>query len=218
MKKINLMSIKYKDLKLEQREAVKIRGYFANEFESIEAMHNHKQNNFIYKYPSIQYKVIDNNPMILGIEQGVDILNKNNIPFIEQIKISEEIVSVNDIEINYSKQYFGISESYIEYEFLSPWIALNQNNIKSYIENDYEGKMETLTRILIGNILSCSKSLGYTVENEISVGLDIYETSINFKNKKMRAFKGKFITNFEMPDYIGLGKSCSKGYGTIKKL
>ena len=31
----------------------------------------------------------------------------------------------------------------------------------------------------------------------------------------MQAFTGEFITNFKLPDYIGLGKGVSHGYGTI---
>jgi hypothetical protein len=34
----------------------------------------------------------------------------------------------------------------------------------------------------------------------------------------MTGFKGMFAVNFELPDYIGLGKSVSRGFGTIKRL
>jgi len=30
-------------------------------------------------------------------------------------------------------------------------------------------------------------------------------------------FKGTFSVNFELPDYIGLGKSVSRGFGTVKQ-
>jgi hypothetical protein len=34
----------------------------------------------------------------------------------------------------------------------------------------------------------------------------------------MIGFKGTFAVNFELPDYIGLGKSVLRGVGTIKKV
>jgi hypothetical protein len=34
----------------------------------------------------------------------------------------------------------------------------------------------------------------------------------------MKGFKGTFAVNFELPDYIGLGKSVSRGFGTIKRV
>ena len=33
----------------------------------------------------------------------------------------------------------------------------------------------------------------------------------------MIGFFGTFQVNFNLPDYIGLGKSISRGFGTIKK-
>ncbi|MDD3175568.1 MAG: CRISPR-associated endonuclease Cas6 [Candidatus Nanoarchaeia archaeon] len=32
------------------------------------------------------------------------------------------------------------------------------------------------------------------------------------------AFKGDFKINFILPDYIGLGKSVSRGYGNVRKV
>ncbi|MDZ7899258.1 MAG: CRISPR-associated endonuclease Cas6 [Arcicella sp.] len=34
----------------------------------------------------------------------------------------------------------------------------------------------------------------------------------------MMAFGGTFMTNALLPDYIGLGKSVSRGFGSIVKL
>jgi len=36
-----------------------------------------------------------------------------------------------------------------------------------------------------------------------------------FKNQEMLTFQGKFVTNAVLPDYVGLGKSVSRGFGTI---
>jgi len=34
----------------------------------------------------------------------------------------------------------------------------------------------------------------------------------------MVGFKETFAVNFELPNYIGLGKSVSRGFGTIKRI
>lgn len=31
-------------------------------------------------------------------------------------------------------------------------------------------------------------------------------------------FKGTFVVNFELPDLIGLGKSVSRGFGTVRRI
>jgi len=33
----------------------------------------------------------------------------------------------------------------------------------------------------------------------------------------MIGFKGNFMVNFEIPDYWGIGKSVSRGFGTLVK-
>jgi hypothetical protein len=34
----------------------------------------------------------------------------------------------------------------------------------------------------------------------------------------MTGFEGTFAVNFELPDLIGLGKSVSRGFGTVKQV
>ena len=43
--------------------------------------------------------------------------------------------------------------------------------------------------------------------------------STNFGKNRIThvGFVGKFKVNFKIPDYLGLGKSVSRGFGTIKK-
>lgn len=54
-----------------------------------------------------------------------------------------------------------------------------------------------------------SKGLGYVVTEEIKVSkLDVYPAKepVWLKGVRMIGFKGTFAVNFELPDYIGLGK------------
>ena len=34
----------------------------------------------------------------------------------------------------------------------------------------------------------------------------------------MIGFKGGFMTNFMIPNHLGLGKSVARGFGTVKKV
>ena len=47
--------------------------------------------------------------------------------------------------------------------------------------------------------------------------VNVEEKSTQFKENKMIAFSGSFIVNALLPDEIGLGKSVSRGFGTIKR-
>ncbi|MBC7362911.1 MAG: CRISPR-associated endonuclease Cas6, partial [Candidatus Aminicenantes bacterium] len=70
-----------------------------------------------------------------------------------------------------------------------------------------------------GNILSMSKSLGYTVTEPIRAEIKNFkEVSAKLKDVPMIGFLGTFSVNFEIPDYWGIGKSVSRGFGTVKKV
>ena len=49
-----------------------------------------------------------------------------------------------------------------------------------------------------------------------------YEAASNLRRPSsfdgVIGFLGTFQVNFDFPDYIGLGKSVSRGFGTIKKI
>jgi hypothetical protein len=47
--------------------------------------------------------------------------------------------------------------------------------------------------------------------------VNVKSKATNFKDTKMVAFQGNFITNALLPDEIGIGKAVSRGFGTIKK-
>lgn len=36
--------------------------------------------------------------------------------------------------------------------------------------------------------------------------------------QRKAGFKGTFAVNFDLPDLIGLGKSVSRGFGTVRKI
>ena len=106
----------------------------------------------------------------------------------------------------------------MKYKFITPWLALNQNNIKKYTAADLIEKEEILKRVLIGNILSFSKGMDYTVDETIKVKLDLNQIDVKFKQKEMLAFIGEFFINFEIPDNFAIGKGISRGFGTVKKI
>lgn len=218
IKKIEIFEIKYTDIDVSVSTSTMIRGYFANKYKEIDEMHNHNGDKFIYRYPNIQYKVINNNPVIVGINKGAEILKEKNIFCEDNIKIGNNEIVSNQRKIISQKVSFGICKEIQKYEFVTPWLALNQTNIKKYKSLDIIEKNILLEKIIIGNILTISKGMEYTVEDKIRVRLDLEEVSVKLKGNSMIGFKGYFYTNFEIPDDLGIGKSISRGFGTIKRV
>ncbi|MBW1911526.1 MAG: hypothetical protein JRJ11_18640 [Deltaproteobacteria bacterium] len=63
-----------------------------------------------------------------------------------------------------------------------------------------------------------SESLGYTVPAPIEIKIiKLKEVPTKLKGNPMLGFLGAFPVNFEIPDYWGIGKSVSRGFGTVKR-
>jgi hypothetical protein len=73
--------------------------------------------------------------------------------------------------------------------------------------------------MLVGNLLSLAKGLGWHVENPIIANVQhlLRERKITYKNTPLIAFDVTFSTNVFLPDYIGLGKSSAMGYGVVRR-
>lgn len=194
----------------------KLRGYFANRFNEV-LFHNHNENgDFRYGYPLIQYKVIKNQPVIIGINEGAELIVKHFLD-IDNIKLGN--INFNkptgNLKIENEKLEVSESEKY-SYEFCSPWLGLNQNNYNEYLKS--ENKEVFLKGKLVGNILSFAKGINWWIDKKISIDvLNFVECDVNYKNRKLQGFRGEFITNIKLPNNIGLGKSVSKGFGRIER-
>ena len=60
--------------------------------------------------------------------------------------------------------------------------------------------------------------MGYTADEIIKVKLNLKQRDVKFKGNDMKGFVGEFYTNFQIPDNFALGKSISRGFGTIKSI
>ncbi len=198
-------------------DASKLRGFFATKFNEYILLHQHQADKFIYKYPLIQYKIINGTPMIQSINEGVEVLKEIYDKY-DEISLAGNKYTINERSIIVKEQDFGLSEKFQKYKFITPWFALNQENYERYYSSTREEQHILLRKTLIGNLLSISKTLGYTVPDEIKVDTSIKLKKIRLKETNIMGFTGTFITNFEIPDYMGIGKSVSRGFGTVKQL
>ncbi len=212
---LNVLIMKFSSLEMARRDIPKIRGYIAEQFSEIDELHNHKGEKFIYRYPIIQYKTVEGKPAIIGINKGADIIMQIEDK-LDNIRIQGEYVEIYEKSIEYKRQTYGITNDLVRYKFESPWMCLNEDNHKQYEKSNEEQKNEILKRILAGNILSMSKSFNYTVEQQLTPYINLKPDSVKFKNMDMMTFKGEFLVNFNIPEYLGIGKSVSRGFGVVK--
>jgi len=209
--------IRFPDLRFQTRDAHKLRGFFGNLFkEHSPLLHNHfEDGNLRYAYPLVQYKVVDNIPMLTGFGEGGRLLIELFLK-IKKLDIDGIEYAVNAKNIENKIIEFGELSTLLEYQFKTLWMALNQKNFNIYstLKTGTE-KNKFLNNQLQNNILSFYKGIGFYTKNRIMVKGKFNEKTTQFKNKKMLAFEGIFTSNAVIPDYTGIGKAVSRGFGTI---
>jgi hypothetical protein len=163
----------------------------------------------------VQYKVVGNIPHLLGINEGAVLLTDLFLK-IKEIQIEEQIFPVLSKNITTTQTEIGSFESLHEYRFETLWMALNQENHAKYLAlHNPQDKKDFLNRQLQNNILSFYKGIGFIAENRILATGKLQEKSTKFKDQSMIAFAGSFVTNAVLPNFAGIGKSVSRGFGTI---
>lgn len=203
--------------------ATQLRGFIGKQFEDHIEFHHHISSNkekrkLLYEYPTIQYKIHDSKAIILAIgDRAISVLRKVVLN-LEELKLGGNTYILREINARYADADFGLlsNEKTHRYRFISPWLALNEKNYQKFKGASLTERRTLLTSILIGNLLSISKNLGYEVPDTIQVEIELYPLKVLYKDVPLLGFKGLFESNFLIPDYLGVGKAVSHGFGTVK--
>lgn len=194
-----------------------MRGSVATQFKDNELFHQHMPDNqLVYRYPFIQYHILDGNALLVGIGPGAGALAGLNL-LDHLLMIGHREYLVREQQMSLTKRPYGSSDELLEYQFISPWLGLNARNYQAYMRAGItEKRRRLLERILIGNVISMSKGLGYDIKKRLAVRIKtLEEVPVTLKQVPMLAFEGRFAINFLIPDWLGLGKSVSRGFGTV---
>ncbi len=179
--------------------------------------HNHMGEDLRYSYPLLQYKNINGNAAIVGINDGVELAERFLEANPKEIHIGKRTEQLLIANICKEETHLSITPEMRCYA-IKKYLPLNKENYEEY-KRSY-GLLERcslLERCLVGNILSFAKGIGIFFDDHIRVSLqDIGDEHLyNFKTIKMMGFDIVFKTNVLLPRFIGLGKKVSFGFGTI---
>jgi len=201
-------------------EAPQLRGFFGRAFADEVLLHHHQSDgSLLYTYPRIQFKILQKTALLLGIAEGSELLSELWLK-VDHTIIGNENLPVIESKIIKRIETLGELLKPVSYSFLTPWLALNQKNERIYVtEKSRPKRVELLEKILVGNCLSLSKSLGYTINLQLKADCSqLQEVRCALKGVPMRGFIGSFQINFWLPDKIGLGKCVSRGFGSLKRM
>lgn len=217
---VSYLLVAFTDVSLKTWEIPKLRGYFANKYPSEHLFHNHlPSGQFSFTIPKIQYRIHDGHPALLGFKEGLEPMKRVFLET-EEIIVGAQILKTNEISYTFFESDFGQDTEFHDYRFISPWMALNQENYREYVSLNPMQQKQRLKQILKGNLLTLSKGFSYTIPNFDEVEVDGWFKTIERKlhGVPMQCFTGEFSTNFMIPNLLGLGKQSARGFGVIQKM
>ncbi|PWK16972.1 hypothetical protein LV89_04630 [Arcicella aurantiaca] len=221
MIKIRFLKIQF-DTEIEAYEIPAFRGaVIAKAGNEHIIFHNHlNDREFLYGYPVIQYKRIGKNPAIICIDYGVEeihhLFNNTNM----EIVIGQRPVSLVVKNLQMQQYNLQVWEKHFEYRLYN-WLALNQENYEKYQAlKDELAQTIFLENILKANIISFAKGVKWDIDKQISLRIDelIKAKIVPYKQQKLLAFDIRFRSNVFLPDFVGLGKGVSLGFGTVSQI
>ncbi len=217
-----IVTIRFKNI-ISPTDIEAFRGAVVNALKDKDILfHNHNltDKGFRYSYPLIQYKRINRRAAIFCLEEGTESIGKFFLDSDLTLNLNGKIHQFEVESVKAHKHLIQIWNSNIRYT-IRKWLALNQENYEFFdtLESVAE-KSAFLENILKANILSFAKGLNVFFEKQVECKITrLSEPRITlYKNVKMTIFDAEFLTNVSIPDYAGLGKGVSVGYGvTVRK-
>ena len=181
--------------------------------------HNHTDDDarpLRYRYPLVQYKVLNKKAAIIGIAEGALAVREQISP--DGVHFAGNFEILSRLDENYQ---IGLGTELQPY-YLAQWLALNPDNAKRWQSLSGEAaRTPELERILAAHILSFASGIGYHVPGPKGLVVEIQEWAgprrASYHGKNFHSFDVRFSCNLTLPFDIGLGKAASHGFGCVWK-
>lgn len=215
---VNTLLIRFQN-EIANNEVAMFRGAIINAVDNSDVLfHNHTDGDgFRYAYPLIQYKRINRKAAITCIGEGTEAIGKFFSSCNFDVVLGNRNMTLEVESVRAHKTLVQVWDSVFTYH-LRKWLPLNQENYRRYEALDsIVERYAFLERLLTGNILSFAKNMGVYLDKQVECKITSADEPriVNYKGVKMMSFDVEFKANVSLPDYIGLGKGVSLGFGTV---
>lgn len=192
--------------------------------------HNNETGGLHHRYPLIQYKVSPHNggfrPMLLCLDQGIEEAHH----FFSQPDWSLELRQSAHSDTAYQTLPLRIAHLHVNQYTLNTWDrdfhyrlhnwqALNTEHYLTY--RDLDGiaeRFQFLENILASHILSFARGVGWTLDRRFNVCITklLSEKYVQYKGVNVLSFSLEFKADVSLPEWVGLGKGGSVGFGVVR--
>ena len=222
---INLKKIKYLQILFKEEitidELPKFRGAVIDAASTDKILfHNHLGDQFRYSYPLIQYKRLGKKAALVCLEQGTEEIYAFFSRPNQYLRIGEREIQCQIDRLILREINLQVTDYSLHYR-IERWLAVKDDNFRAFslLKTERE-KKDFLEKMMIGNILSMAKGLGWFIDKPIEVKIAhiLRQRNLLYKETLLTGFDVEFSCNVFLPDFIGLGKSPAMGFGIVRKV
>ncbi len=187
-----------------------------------ELFHNHDNasGGFHYRIPLIQYKQERGRALMLCLNEGIEELQHFFGRPDWTLELNGRTAPIRIAHLQVKQYSLTVTQPPRRYH-IRHWIALSQDNYRVYqaLGNLVE-RLYFLQQILRNQIVALYDQLHALPEERIEVHIQNLkdERWVSYKGVKVLAFSIEFLSNAILPDYLGIGKGASVGWGVVKAL
>ncbi len=179
--------------------------------------HNHDEQGLRYAYPLIQYKVLSGKAAIVATGEGIDQLTELFTSGNFDLTVGDRSMTLQVDQVQPLQYQLQVWDQMWPYRVLR-WLPLNSEHYRQYQALDsLPERIAMLQDIMRGNILAMGKGLGVHFDRQVVVrltGLD-QPRLVRVKGTQVMSFNAQMRCNVNIPQYLGLGKHTSLGYGVV---
>lgn len=178
--------------------------------------HNHKgEDGYHYRYPLIQYRVMDKKAAIMAIGDGVEVLQKVLSDQDWEINWQGEKVrlQIHDLRMQeHALRWSRTPKTYRLFRYL-PFKTENYERWKAC--TNLTERVNLLESIITGHLLGYARAMDWPVDETIKVDLQYIQLmeKVRYHETHLLAFNLTYSCNLALPEGIGLGRGISHGFG-----
>ena len=225
MKKLRILQVSF-DTQIQPYQLSAFRGAIAHKVGYEHTwFHNHDSENglTLNRYPLIQYKLDTHKsqmrPMLLCLEEGIEEAHHLFSQPEWSINIKGTPYDLRIAHLHVNQYTLNTWDTVFQYR-LHKWQAFNAERFREY--QQLQGIVAQCTFLedrLNNQMDSFAKGVGWHTEQPITATIThLAKTEwVTYKKVKVFTFTIDFKTNVSLPDYIGLGRGASRGFGVVRK-
>ena len=134
-------------------------------------LHQHGAGGVLHRSPLVRFDTAGGAARMVGIGEGA--LAVRGLPRLDRLRLGDREVPVLDQTRTVGRCEVGPTTEPAAYRFLTPYLALNQENDRRFRAAGRGERGDLLARVVVGNLLSFSQGVGVNVIDRLTAGVDL---------------------------------------------